>query len=143
MKLLDIAEVAQAAGVTPSTLRYYEEKGLIQPVARHGLRRQYGPQVLQQLSLVAMGKMAGFSLDEVAAMFGPTGRPDMPRNDLLRRAERMQAQARQLDALAQMLRHVAECPAPTHLDCDKFQQLLRLATATQKRRRRSGQSPSR
>ena len=60
MKLLDIGEVAAKSGLQPSALRHYEEAGLIAPVARHGLRRQFEPQVLMQLKLIAMGKSAGF-----------------------------------------------------------------------------------
>lgn len=43
MKLLDIAEVASRSGLPPSTLRFYEQKGLIASVGRHGLRRLFGP----------------------------------------------------------------------------------------------------
>jgi len=55
MKLLDIAETAEQAQVKPSALRYYEEIGLISPVVRHGLRRQYDTQTLLQLALIKMG----------------------------------------------------------------------------------------
>ena len=82
MKLLDIGEVAKLSGVKPSTLRYYEEKGLIQSLSRNGLRRQYGPGVLEQLSLIALGKQGGFALDDIAAMFGPGGRPEILREDV-------------------------------------------------------------
>ena len=47
MKLLDIAEVARRSGLPASTLRFYEEKGLIDSVGRHGLRRLFGPDVLE------------------------------------------------------------------------------------------------
>lgn len=70
MKLLDIAEVSEKAGLPPSTLRYYDEIGLITPAGRKGLRRQFTPDVVLQLALIEMGKMAGFSLDEIAGMFG-------------------------------------------------------------------------
>ncbi len=131
MKLLDIAEVAARSGVKPSGLRYYEEKGLIHAATRHGLRRQYGPEVLQQLSIIALAKMAGFSLEEIARMFTTSGRAELPRAELQARSAAMLAQARQLEALADMVRHIAECPAPNHLDCPKFQDLLRMATRAQ------------
>ena len=38
---LDIAEVARRTGVPASTLRYYEEKGLITSTGRRGLRRLF------------------------------------------------------------------------------------------------------
>ena len=41
MARLDIAEVVEQAGVPASTLRYYEEKGLIMPIGRSGLRRVF------------------------------------------------------------------------------------------------------
>lgn len=143
MKLLDIAEVAARSGVKPSGLRYYEEKGLIQAATRHGLRRQYGPEVLQQLSIIALAKMAGFSLGEIARMFTPSGRAELPRAELQARSAAMLAQARQLEALADMVRHIAECPAPNHLDCPKFQDLLRMATRAQQQNTAPSAPPKR
>lgn len=49
MKALDIRQIADLSGVTPSALRYYEKKGLIQPVGRNGLRRQYHENVLNNV----------------------------------------------------------------------------------------------
>lgn len=128
MKFLDIGDVSQRSGIPPSTLRYYEEVGLINSVGRHGLRRQFEPQVLLQLSLVAMGKSAGFSLDEISGMFGKDGQPDLPRADLHRRADELDRQVRNLKALSEAVRHVAECPAPSHLECPTFRRLLNVAT---------------
>lgn len=125
--LLDIGTVAERSGVAPSTLRYYEEIGLISALARHGLRRQFGPEVLLQLSLIALGKSAGFALSEIAGMFGPDGAPDLPRDDLRARADALDRQIRNLRTLSRTLRHVADCPAPSHLDCPTFRRLVRLA----------------
>lgn len=136
MNLLDIGVLAERSGVSPSALRHYEEVGLIQPVARRGLRRQYDSQALTQLSLIALGKSAGFSLMEIKGMFGTDGAPDLPRLDLHKRADAIDRQVRGLVTLRDALRHVAECPAPSHMECPKFQQLLRLASASRKSRRR-------
>ncbi len=139
MKVLDIAEVSQHSGVPPSTLRYYEEIGLIQSISRHGLRRQFGENVLLQLSLIAMGKSAGFSLMEITGMFGKDGQPALPRVNLHARADALDKQIHTLKKLRDALRHVADCPAPSHLECPKFQRLLRLATRrNSKRTTRSG-----
>ena len=43
---MDIADVARRSGVPASTLRYYEQRGLIAPVGRHGLRRVFDASVL-------------------------------------------------------------------------------------------------
>lgn len=130
MKLLDIGEVAAASGVPPSTLRYYDEIGLVRSVARHGLRRQFGPDALMQLALVALGKSAGFSLDEIAGMFARDGTPDLPRDRLRDRADALDRQVRRLRALSGLMRHVAECPAPSHMECPKFRRMLQAAART-------------
>jgi DNA-binding transcriptional MerR regulator len=84
---LDIAEVAHRAGVPASTLRFYEEKGLIASTGRRGLRRQYDPGVLERLALIALGRTAGFSLDEIGRMFAPDGQPRFDRQLLAAKAE--------------------------------------------------------
>lgn len=66
---MDIGEVAKRSGCLPSTLRYYEKLGLIHSVGRHGLRRQYTSKVLNKLSIISLGQMAGLSLTEIAMMF--------------------------------------------------------------------------
>ncbi|WP_411569366.1 helix-turn-helix domain-containing protein [Serratia sp. UGAL515B_01] len=132
MKVLDIGEVAQQSGVSPSTLRYYEEIGLIASVGRHGLRRQFETDVLLRLSLVALGKSAGFSLDEISGMFGKDGRPELPRANLHLKADELERQIDNLTVLKNALRHVADCPAPSHLECPKFRRLLLTAIRRQK-----------
>ncbi|MCB4455777.1 helix-turn-helix domain-containing protein [Leisingera sp. McT4-56] len=130
MKLLDIGEVAERSGVAVSALRYYEDLGLITSIGRKGLRRQFGTEVLLQLSLITLGKAAGFSLQEIAGMFGKDGQPDLPRGQLHARADALEAQIRELTRLKDALRHVADCPAPSHLECPKFRKLLRTGSVT-------------
>jgi DNA-binding transcriptional MerR regulator len=136
MILLDIGEVAERSGVAPSTLRYYEEIGLIASLGRHGLRRQFDADVLLKLSLIAMGKAAGFSLGEIAGMFGRDGRPDIPRDQLRARADELQRQMAGLRTLRDVLRHVADCPAPSHLECPSFRKLMKAASHEQQARPR-------
>src|SRR5688572_11239523 len=107
---LDIGEVARRAGVPASTLRFYEDKGLIAPTGRRGLRRQYDPAVLERLALIAMGRTAGFSLDEIARMFAPDGQPRIDRQMLASKAEELERRIRELGVLRDSLRHAAACP---------------------------------
>ncbi|TCV45415.1 helix-turn-helix domain-containing protein [Agrobacterium tumefaciens] len=132
MKLLDIGEVAAQSGIKPSALRYYEEAGLISSISRHGMRRQFPPEVLLQLKLVAMGKSAGFSLDEIAGMFGVNGLPDLPRDVLHQKADAIDRQIHELTALRDTLRHVADCPAPSHMECPTFRRLVNVAGKREK-----------
>lgn len=127
MKLLDIAEVAAQSGVSPSALRYYEKSGLIHAVARHGLRRQYAPEVLLQLRLIAMGQTAGFSLQEIGGLFGRGGVSELPRDKLHARADQLDNQILELTALRDTLRHVADCGAPSHFECPNFRRLMEIS----------------
>ena len=129
MKDLEITEVARRSGLPASTLRYYEEKGLIASIGRRGLRRLFDPGVLERLALVALGRAAGFSLEEIAAMFAPDGRPLIDRRKLTEKAEELDATIRKLSAMRDGLRHAAACRAPSHMECPTFRRLLR-ATAT-------------
>ncbi|WP_334484817.1 helix-turn-helix domain-containing protein [Bradyrhizobium algeriense] len=136
MKLIDIAEVARRSGVPASTLRFYDEKGLIQSVGRQGIRRLFDLGVLERLSLIALGRNAGFSLEEIGNMFGPDGRPRIDRTKLAAKASERDRTIRKLIALRDGLLHAAECPARSHMECSTFQRMLRIASADQARRRR-------
>jgi len=126
---MDIAEVAKRSGVPASALRFYEEKGLIASVGRQGLRRTFAPGVLDQLALIALGQAAGFTLDEIGAMFAPDGRPSIDRRILASKADDIDRMVKRLKAMSNGLRHAAECPAPSHAECPTFQRLLRAAAS--------------
>lgn len=128
MPALDIAEVARRTGVPASTLRYYEEKGLIESIGRRGLRRLFEPQVLETLALIALGRTAGFALDEIAAMFAADGRPRIDRAKLAAKADELDEIIRRLGVLRDGLRHAAACPAPSHMECPKFRRIVRMAS---------------
>jgi len=127
--MLDIAQVARRTGVAASTLRYYEEKGLIASIGRQGLRRVFDVRVLDQLALIALGRAAGFSLDEIAAMFTPDGRPQIDRALLGAKAQQIDALVKRLQAMSEGLRHAAVCPAPSHMECPSFRRLMQAAAA--------------
>ena len=124
---MDIAEVARQSGIPASTLRFYEEKGLIRSTGRHGLRRTFAPSVLERLSLISLGAAAGFSLEEIARMFAADGRPRIDRQALMAKARELDATIRKLVAMRRGLRHAAACPAPSHMECPTFRRLLAAA----------------
>lgn len=110
----------------PSTLRYYEKRGLIASDGRRGLRRQYDDGVLTRLALIALGQRVGFTLTEIAALLRPQGGElDLSRNELRKQATNLRNQAQELLAAADLLDHVASCTAPSHLECPRFHALLK------------------
>ena len=129
MRNLDIAEVAEQCVVPASTLRFYEEKGLINSIGRRGLRRVFAARVLERLALIALGRAAGFSLDEIARMFSPDGRVRIDRQKLAAKASELDATIRQLTAMRDGLRHAVACKAPSHMECPKFRRIVKAAVA--------------
>ncbi len=131
---MDIAEVVERSGLPASTLRYYEEKGLIRSTGRRGLRRLFDPDVLEQLALISLGRTAGFSLDEIGEMFTPSG-PKVDRAMLLEKAELVDKTIKRLTLIGKGLRHAADCQAPSHLECPKFRRMMRGAVRSQSKLR--------
>jgi DNA-binding transcriptional MerR regulator len=126
---MDISEVARRSGVPASTLRYYEEKGLIASLGRQGARRRFSPAVLDQLALIALGQAAGFSLHEIGTMFAHDGEPNIDRQMLSAKADDIDKMVKRLNAMSRGLRHAAVCPAPSHAECPSFQRLLKAAAS--------------
>lgn len=65
--MFTIGDLAREFGVTLRTLRFYEDKGLLNP-KRDGLNRLYSRRDRARLKLVLMGKRVGFSLHEIKDM---------------------------------------------------------------------------
>jgi DNA-binding transcriptional MerR regulator len=124
MKELDIREIADLSGISPSALRYYEKRGLIQPVGRNGLRRQYHENVLNKLQLITLGQAAGFSLDDIAAMFGAKGTIAIDREQLHQQSLKIDNTIRRLQLLNRGLKHAARCTQPEHTECEEFQKIV-------------------
>lgn len=129
MKNLDIHTVAKRSGLPASTLRYYEERGLIRSIGRIGLRRIFDAGVLDRLALIALGRAAGFSLDEMTDMFVPDGKPRIDRRVLAAKAGEIDQTIRRLSAIREGLLHASVCRAPSHMECPTFQRILRVASS--------------
>jgi DNA-binding transcriptional MerR regulator len=131
--LIDIVEVAQRTGVPASTLRYYEEKGLIESLGRRGLRRTFDADVIGRLALIALGQLAGLSLKDIGEMIGPDGGVQIDRARLSAQAEKIDRTIKRMAALRDGLRHAVQCPAPSHAACPTFRRLQRIALGTRRR----------
>lgn len=62
-----ITELCREFKVTPRTLRFYEQKGLLAP-ARRGWTRLFSYRDRARLQLILRGKRAGFALEEIKEM---------------------------------------------------------------------------
>jgi DNA-binding transcriptional MerR regulator len=101
-----IGDLASEFGVTTRTIRFYEEKGLLDP-ERNGKHRVYSPSDRTKLRLILRGKRLGLSLDESADIILMYGTPGNNRKQLEKliatiRAKRAELRRQQED-LAAML----------------------------------------
>ena len=131
-KLIDIATVKAHSGLSASALRFYEEKGLIESLGRNGLRRQYSSDVLFKLDLIALGRRANFTIDEMIELFS-LSKTEINREKLVEKAAEIEKDIKRLTALRKGLLHAAECPEPSQFQCPKFQSLLKAARNQQHR----------
>ena len=140
---MDITEVVRRSGVPASTLRFYEEKRLISSIGRRGLHRIFDPIVLERLALIALGRAAGFSLDEIAGVLAPKGRPQIDPQILLAKAEELNKTISNLTDMRDGLLHAATCRAPNLMECPAFRRLLRAAASRPVGTRRKSSPPQR
>lgn len=62
---MKIGEVAKQLGMSQSTIRYYEKKGLIQPPVRISGIREFNDRTLIMLRFVQLCQAAGFTISEI------------------------------------------------------------------------------
>lgn len=74
---MNIGEVAEAAGLPPKTIRYYEEIGLIAPLRDDNGYRRFTPAHLHKLAFLARARGLGFSIEQcrtLLALYEDRGR---------------------------------------------------------------------
>jgi DNA-binding transcriptional MerR regulator len=66
--ILTIGELAERGGVRTSTLRYYEDEGLLRPLKRVSGQRRYDESAVEALTVIRFCRMLGFSLGEIRTL---------------------------------------------------------------------------
>jgi DNA-binding transcriptional MerR regulator len=64
-----VGELAEAAGVSPDTLRHYERKGLLRPERSSNGYREYPERALERVRMIRQALLVGFTLDELSKVF--------------------------------------------------------------------------
>jgi DNA-binding transcriptional MerR regulator len=65
-----ISELAAELEISASTIRFYEDKGLLSPARTQGNQRIYTHRERGRLKLILRGKRFGATLEEIAEMIG-------------------------------------------------------------------------
>ena len=85
--LLPIGELARRTGLSVSAIRFYEARGLIQPVRTGGNQRRFLRADIRRLSFLMIAQQLGIGLDEIARELaaGAPRHGDQPQPDAARR----------------------------------------------------------
>jgi MerR family transcriptional regulator, copper efflux regulator len=104
--LVSIDEVARRLGLRSSAIRYYEERGLVAPVARHAGRRWYGPVEIRRLAIIRYWQSSGLmSLEEIGDILaGPEATRGWTQV-VEERVETLRAQIARMEAARAFLEH--------------------------------------
>ncbi len=121
---MTIGAVAAQAGRRPSSIRYYEQIGLLPPAARAGGRRVYGPDVVRTLAVIETGQRAGLSLDEIRALL--SAKPDDQaaierlREVAIRKLPQVKELIERTELVRDWLDAAARCECPSLEECPLF-----------------------
>ena len=69
---MKIGEVARRSGLNTSTLRYYEDIGLISPPERRSGQRIYYEDIFTRLKIIKLAQETGFTLGEIQRLLSST-----------------------------------------------------------------------
>ena len=109
-ELQGIQKLARDLGVTPRTLRFYEDKGLIEP-RRVGTMRIYTKREIGRMQLILRGKRLGFSLKEIQRFLDLYDADPQHVEQMKALAERARERADELDS---QLREIQQTIAELH-----------------------------
>ncbi|MDH6243323.1 MerR family redox-sensitive transcriptional activator SoxR [Mycobacterium sp. OTB74] len=118
MAMLAIGELARRADVAATTLRYYEQIGLIPAPARIGGQRRYDTAVATRLEVIRLCKTAGFTLDEIRLLFADD-RPGRPASQALGEAKLIEIDAKiaELQRAREIIQWGLQCTCPSIDSC--------------------------
>jgi MerR family redox-sensitive transcriptional activator SoxR len=116
--MLSISEVSATTGLRPSALRYYEEAGLLRPVARVSGRRHYDDTVLERLTVIACAREAGFTIAEMRELLAGEDDPPAAWRALAeRKLAEVDAVIRKAQATRRLLEESLRCNCVSLKDC--------------------------
>ena len=121
MMEMSISQVAHQAGIRPSTLRYYEEIGLLPPPRRVSGRRQYDDSVFERLAIIQTAQQAGFTLAELRILLNDilaTSSPSLQWHDLIqRKVQEMNKLLLNVQNMKSLLEDIMDCDDASLAEC--------------------------
>ncbi|MGI9599124.1 MAG: MerR family transcriptional regulator [Acidimicrobiales bacterium] len=124
--LLPIGEVAAETGVAVSTVRYYDELGLISAAGRVGGKRRFDREAIGRVSFVRRSQEVGFSLEEIGAILDD--RSGGWRHLVDRKLADLIAMRARLDTMIDVLGEVSACGCQAAAGCPALDTSRRAST---------------
>jgi DNA-binding transcriptional MerR regulator len=119
---LSIGELAERTGVPTSTLRYYDELGLVRPAARAAGRRRYAASAVKDVGVILFFREIGFSLAEIERFLA--GERHHQRELIEAKLAELAEQQHRIEVARTALEHGRRCPASEPLRCSRFWSII-------------------
>jgi MerR family redox-sensitive transcriptional activator SoxR len=120
---LSISEVANRIGLRPSTIRYYEQIGILPPAHRVSGQRRYDVTVLHRLVVIQRARQTGFTLGEIKQLFFGfrTGTPPSVRWQELKRLKlvELDTMLEHFQTMRALLEQPGKCRCTALEECGK------------------------
>ena len=120
---LTIAELHQRTGKPSSALRFYEREQLLESIGRQGGMRVYRTTAVQQVALIDLLQLAGFTLAEIRRVLTAQGELAVDWRDQARqKIEDLDRRLAEIELAKTILEHTVRCPHHSLDDCPVFRQ---------------------
>jgi MerR family transcriptional regulator, copper efflux regulator len=124
-ELVPIDEVARRFGLRASTIRYYEERGLLEPVSRHSGRRWYGPSEIRRLAIIRYWQESGLmSLEEIKDILAGPDATRRWKQVVGDRIESLRVQVERMEAAREFLEHIIDKHDDAPDGCAHYEALI-------------------
>lgn len=122
--LLTIGELSRRTGRRASSIRYYEQIGLLPQPERIGGQRRYAEQTARTLAVIDTAQRAGLTLDEIGTLLdteaGNQAAIEELRQLAARKLPELTATIKRATLVKLWLETAARCECPTLDDCGLF-----------------------
>jgi MerR family transcriptional regulator, redox-sensitive transcriptional activator SoxR len=120
---MPIGELARAAGLAPSAIRYYEKAGLLPKPGRQSGQRRYGAESAARLRIIQLARDAGFTIAETRTFLAGFSQATTPAARWRALAERklaeLEAQSRRIARMRKLLESSFHCGCLRIEDCER------------------------
>jgi DNA-binding transcriptional MerR regulator len=115
--MMAIGELAERTGVAATALRYYDDLGLVRPVARVGGQRRYDDAAVKAVGVVLFLRDVGFTLEQIRSMVAD----DRSWRAMAKaKLAELDEAAANIEAARTAIQHALRCPEPSPATCPRF-----------------------